>query len=35
MIKIKEATINDIPLLRDIGIQTDTEHFSTIWSPRA
>lgn len=33
MIRIKEATINDIPLLRDIGIQTYTEHFSTIWSP--
>jgi ribosomal protein S18 acetylase RimI-like enzyme len=33
MITIKQATVSDVAVLRDIGIQTYTEHFSAIWSP--
>jgi len=33
MITIKHATVSDIAVLRDIGIETYTEHFSAIWSP--
>nr|WP_253912244.1 N-acetyltransferase [Pseudomonas sp. CVAP\ len=33
VIKIREATIEDIHALRDIGIETYRDHFSDIWSP--
>ncbi|NIL19477.1 N-acetyltransferase [Pseudomonas sp. AN3A02] len=33
MISIKQATVSDCAVLRDIGIETYTEHFSAIWSP--
>ncbi|MFA7943209.1 N-acetyltransferase family protein [Pseudomonas brenneri] len=32
MIGIREATIEDIPLLRNLGMATYREHFSDIWS---
>lgn len=33
MITIKQASVSDVAVLRDIGIETYTEHFSAIWSP--
>lgn len=32
MITIREATIEDLHVLRDIGIETYREHFSDIWT---
>ncbi|WP_025809924.1 GNAT family N-acetyltransferase [Pseudomonas chlororaphis] len=33
MINIREATIADLDVLRDVGCETYREHFSAIWSP--
>ncbi|MBT2373072.1 hypothetical protein [Pseudomonas fluorescens] len=32
MITIREATIEDLHILQDIGIETYKEHFSDIWT---
>lgn len=32
MINIREAVIEDLPMLRDIGMATYKEHFSEIWT---
>lgn len=32
MITIREAAVEDLHMLRDIGIETYTEHFSAIWT---
>ena len=32
MISIREATIEDIPLLQELGMKTYREHFSEIWT---